>query len=80
VSSVAATPIDRATKLALVSTAAGHQAEAGGNAGAAFTDGLQTTLRVSGVLSLIGLLIPTVFVGRGMPTTVSTPQPTGGIT
>jgi Na+/melibiose symporter-like transporter len=64
----------------IVSTAAGHEAEAGGSAGAAFVDGLQTTLRVSGVLAIAGLLVAAVFVGRGTPTTVSTPQPTGGTT
>jgi EmrB/QacA subfamily drug resistance transporter len=46
----------------IVSTAAGREAEAGGNAGAAFVDGLQTTLRVSGVLALAGLLVALLFV------------------
>ncbi|HEV7773863.1 MAG TPA: MFS transporter [Conexibacter sp.] len=68
----------------IVSTAAGHQVEAGGSAGAAFTDGLQTTLRVSGVLALVGFFVALVFVGRGTPREQSMPRiseaTTGGTT
>lgn len=46
----------------IVSTAAGREAEAGGSAGAAFVDGLQTTLRVSAALALAGLLVAIFFV------------------
>ncbi|HEX5145555.1 MAG TPA: MFS transporter, partial [Conexibacter sp.] len=49
----------------IVSTAAGRQAQAGGTAGAAFADGLQTTLRVSGALAIAGLLVALLLVGRG---------------
>jgi EmrB/QacA subfamily drug resistance transporter len=65
----------------IVSTAAGHQAEAGGSAGQAFVDGLQTTLRVSGALAVAGFLVALLYVGRGSRSDrLSTPQPSGGIT
>jgi MFS family permease len=51
----------------IVSTAAGREAEFGGDAGAAFVDGLQTTLRVSAALALLGLLVAAVFVKQPRP-------------
>ncbi len=65
----------------IVSTAAGHQAEAGGSAGQAFVDGLQTTLRVSGALAIAGFLVALLLVGRGTRSdSLTTAQPTGGTT
>jgi MFS family permease len=55
--------------------------EAGGNAGQAFVDGLQTTLRVSGALAVAGFLVALLFVGRGTRSDpLTTPQPSGGTT
>jgi EmrB/QacA subfamily drug resistance transporter len=62
----------------IVSTTAGDEAEAGGSAGQAFVDGLQTTLRVSGALAIAGFLIALLFVGRGARTKPLLPQPMGG--
>jgi hypothetical protein len=64
----------------IVSTAARHEAETG-TAGAAFVDGLQTTLRVSGGLAVAGFLVALLFIGR-CPRSyrMSMPRTTGGTT
>ncbi|HMJ04382.1 MAG TPA: MFS transporter, partial [Conexibacter sp.] len=46
----------------IVSTAAGREAESGGSAGQAFVDGLQTTLRVSAALALVGFVVALLFI------------------